>query len=274
MDGLLKYNEAQKTQLLRDIFDGIVTPRKLPKDLYLATANLLNAGVDKGFKPAPKLNRYKNTKVGVGFGEADKELLMELNQNIYMFSAAKTFKQVEEISEALLNDQGELSTWKEFKAQADQTFDTYNESYLKTEYDTAIAQAQSARAWNEIEKQKDTFPNLLYVASNGDATCDICSELDGTILPVDDEFWDIYTPENHFNCGCHLEQIDKYEDVQTTTDNKVEQIDQKLSGIMGAQFRMNPGKDKVIFNEKHGYFDVEPKDKGFAQENFGLPIPE
>jgi hypothetical protein len=37
---------------------------------------------------------------------------------------------------------------------------------------------------------------------------------------------------------------------------------------------MNPGKDGYIFSPDHPYFDVAPKDREFAKENFGLPIPE
>jgi hypothetical protein len=38
-------------------------------------------------------------------------------------------------------------------------------------------------------------------------------------------------------------------------------------------FKMNVGLDKVVFSDKHPYFDVEPKDKKFARNNFDLPIP-
>ena len=39
-------------------------------------------------------------------------------------------------------------------------------------------------------------------------------------------------------------------------------------------FKMNPGKERVVFDKDHPYFDVAKKDVAFAKTNFGLPIPE
>ena len=51
-------------------------------------------------------------------------------------------------------------------------------------------------------------------------------------------------------------------------------MSENMQNLFWLIFKMNPGKDKVIFNKEHPYFDVAPKDKDFAKRNFDLPIPK
>jgi hypothetical protein len=47
-----------------------------------------------------------------------------------------------------------------------------------------------------------------------------------------------------------------------------------MKDIIPKEFRMNSGKDRIIFSPDHPYFQVPEKDRDFASENFGLPIPD
>ena len=123
---------------------------------------------------------------------------------------------------------------------------------------------------NEIEKNKDTLPMLRYSAVMDPNTSEICAPLDGIVAPVDDEVWATIAPLNHFNCRCVL--LQETSDVEKTDGNQ-EKVDE-VTKDMQPLFKMNPGKDKVIFDDKHPYFQVEKKDRAFAADNFGLPIPD
>jgi hypothetical protein len=176
-----------------------------------------------------------------------------------MFSGAKTYQQVE-----LMRDfAAEAKGYKEFREAAMSIYDQYNKVWLRTEYDTAIGQGQSAVKWQQFEEEKDVLPNLRY-STIGDA-CPICQPLNGLTLPVGHPKWKKIAPLNHFHCFCLLEATtDKVENWNT------DPVLEKMSDV----FMMNPGLDGYVFSPKHPYFSVAPKDKALAKNNFNLPIPE
>jgi hypothetical protein len=104
-----------------------------------------------------------------------------------------------------------------------------------------------------------------------DNTSDICEPLDGITLPVDDPFWDEYYPPNHFRCRTTVEQLE--EDANPSSKAEVAEAVEHADKEMDDVFKMNVGKDKVVFNEDHPYFEVPPNDRRFAANNFDLPIP-
>lgn len=248
----IKYTESQIESLLRGIYAGAITPFTLPKKLYKATANLLNSGVD------------------VAFGDVDNELLSEMKNNIYMFSAAKTFQQVLDM-QTFLYEGVEKTSYIDFRNKAREVYVTFNENYLLTEYNTAALLADEAITWKNIIKDKDIFPYLKYVSEPG--ACKICRPLDGITLKVEDPFWRQFGPLNHWECHCKKEQIDKYESVKQTDKSEVLKITNVVGERMQPMFKSNPYFDKKIFTKKHPYFSVPKKYKDLALQNFNLPIP-
>lgn len=255
----MKYSQDDIKKLIDGIYSGEITEYDIPTNLYFATAEYLRTALYQGF--GGTLNDF------IG---KDLELLTTLRENVYMFSAAKTFQEIKEIRSLMFNEDGELRTNREFNKLAEQEFETWNEAYGLTEYNTAVAQATMAGKWNEIEKNKDLLPYLRY-STIGDA-CEICAPLDGLTAPVDDPIWNVITPSNHFNCECLLEQHEA--DADVTPISERDAIFDNVSSKMDDVFKMNPGKDGYIFKGDHPYFDVSKNDRKFAKENFGLPIPE
>lgn len=244
----MQYSEKQIEDLLTGIFEGAITEQDLPEDLYLSIAKFLKQGLYKGY------GMTLETATG-----RDLELLTELRENIYMFSGAKTYSQVLEMRDLLAKSE----SYKEFKEGAMQVYDQYNKTWLLTEYDTAIGQAQMAVKWTGFEKNADILPMLVYSAI-GDA-CDICAPLDGYAAPVEDPVWNSICPLNHFHCMCILIQDD-------SVANKYDVGD--VLDRMDDDFKMNPGKDGYVFKDTHPYFEVAKGDRGLAEKNFNLPIPE
>lgn len=249
----MKYTDKQISKLLDGIFDGSITEFDLPVDYYNAVAEYLKQGLYKGF----------GSDLASATGK-DLELLTELRENVYMFSAAKTYNEVKEISSLLVDGNGEIRTSAEFNKLGRETYDLWNNDWGKTEYNTAIGQGTMAVKWNEIEKNKEILPLLRYSAI-GDA-CDICAPLDGMIAPVNDPVWDSVMPLNHFNCLCTVLQLDEGE---PTADREsiVADVEDRMQPI----FVNNAGKTGEVFTKDHPYFDV-PKELG--RSNFGLKIPE
>lgn len=260
----VQYTESQVNELIRGIYAGKITEYDLPEDLYYAIADRLKAGLFQGF--GGTLGDFPE-------GSTDYELLAELRENVYMFSAAKTFQQLKEMT-ALLTDEDGVKAYREFKQDFQEVFDRYNEDYLQTEYITAIGQAQAANQWVQIEDKKEVLPYLRYSATGGEQVCDICGELDGLTLPVDDPIWNTVYPTNHFRCMCVVEQIDKYEDVKITPEGEAKELEASATAKMQDIFKHNIGKTGEVFSKEHPYFEVPKEDKAFAKRNFDLPIPK
>ena len=266
---MFKYGDKFIQALFRGIYAGKITPRNLPVSLYYAIADYLKKGVYEGY--GATLSALKKPKIPKGFSLKDTELLTELRTNIYLFSAAKTYQQIRTMSSALIDDNGTILPFKQFREKANETYDLYNKTWLQTEYDTAIGQAQAARKWNVIETNKDVLPLLEYSAVIDSRTSEICRPLDGIIAPVGDAIWKKVAPLNHFNCRCLLRPISEGKlTSESVKKSKVEETE----GMMQDLFKMNPGIDGYVVSKEHPYYDVAPKDKAFARKNFNMPIPK
>lgn len=254
------YSEKQIEKLLEDIYSGDVTEYDLPEDLYMAIGRYLEKGLYKGF--GGDLDAFEGK---------DLDLLTELRTNIWMFSAAKTFQQVQDIRDSMFDDKGNARPWIDFRNDGREKYEKWNDDYGRTEWNTAIGQAQTAAHWNNIEKQKDTLPILTF-STNG-SPCAECAPFEGFTAPVGDPIWNWLVPLLHFNCMCILIQQEEDYPVSTNYDEIA-----AYKSTVPDVFQMNPAKDKVIFKDegegKHPYFSVAPKDKEFAEENYGLPIPD
>lgn len=265
---MLKYSDKLVQALFKGIYSRKITNKTLPVSLYYAVADYLKEAVYDGY--GARFSSLKKTKLPAGFSLKDKELMTELRTNIYLFSAAKTYQQVRTMSDALIGDDGKVVSFKEFREKANQTYELYNKTWLQTEYDTAIGQAQSARKWQVIQENKEVLPLLEYSAVIDSRTSEICRPLDGIIAPVDDPIWKKVAPLNHFNCRCML--LPKSDGRLTSESIKKSRVEE-TEGMMQPLFKMNAGMDGYVFSKEHPYFDVAPKDKALAKRNFDLPIP-
>ncbi|CAK0763237.1 Phage_Mu_F domain-containing protein [Gammaproteobacteria bacterium] len=253
------YPQKKIDELIEGIYTGSIIPYDIPEDLYFAVADYLKSGLYKGFGGSL-----------VDFTGKDLELLTELRENIYMFSAAKNFQQLQQIQSLMFDEKGERVSMEEFSKLGEATFERWNSDWGRSEYNTAVHSAQMASKWQEIERTKDVLPNLTY-STIGDA-CDICAPLEGFTAPVNDSAWSSIYPTNHFSCLCVVLQEDNEKELTSKTDKK--EILDSVESKMQPMFKMNSGKDRIIFSTEHPYFKVDKKDSEFAKTNFGLPLPE
>lgn len=84
--------------------------------------------------------------------------------------------------------------------------------------------------------------------------------LDGITLPFDDKFWDEFFPPNGWNCRCEAIQVSKkrYEPSnpsEALARGRAATYKPNADGVnKAAIFRFNPGKEHIIFMDKHPYF--------------------
>ncbi len=140
------------------------------------------------------------------FDSPDYVLREILKQNTWDFSVAKNYNDVIAINNLLLNEEGALRPWHDFKYEAQKIVGN-STRYLKTEYNTVVASAQMSRLYQEIQRDKHIFPFVQFDVVMDGHTSDICTPLNEVIVTVDDPMLVYYFPPNHFNCRTTLRKL-------------------------------------------------------------------
>ena len=237
----LGWTEAQIEQLIDDVYKGVFSIKSLPPKLYDATLEKLTDAIIQGFGSfdTPELQAP----------------LTSLLDGIAVFSGAKTFQQVRDLESKIFDASGSKMKLKDFKEEATKVFETYNDNYLKTEFNTAVSRSRAVREWENIQTQKNIFPLLKYITVGDDRVRGDHILLDEIVRPVDDAFWDTFYPPNGWNCRCIVEQLEQGEEPVTDLRGKKPPTPTKL-------FNNNPAKTGLIFDDKaHPYFKVDKRFK-------------
>lgn len=188
-------------------------------------------------------------------------LLKHLQTNVYMFSRAKTYTELEEIRNMLYDKKGNIKPFSKFFKDVRKVHNDYNKAYLESEYIFASQSARMASKWADFEKYGDRY-YLQYRTANDDRVRADHRALHDTTLPIDDTFWSKFFPPNGWRCRCDVVQVRKSKypvsDSATANDlgNKATYTI-RANGVNTSEiFRFNPGKEKTIFPESHPYFDA------------------
>lgn len=237
------FTEKEGEDLIQKIYSGVNNLKKLPKNILDKTFNYLMKGVVQGFGGA-----VSDFELGTPY----EEMITALNENISVFSQAKTITQVQEMMSFLVED-GEVVPFNEFKKKALDVYKDYNVTYLNTEYGVAVGQSRNAAYWVDIEDKKETLPYLKYQTVGDGRVRPSHKALDGIIRRVDDAFWKKYMPMNGWKCRCIVQQI---------ADGKETDLSNfKAPTDVPELFQMNPGIDKVVFSDEHPYFKTAKRIK-------------
>ena len=263
----------QEEKIFEDIWRDAITVFALPLVLFTDTFQELEKALFRGF--GAKIEDFSE-------GSKERILLTKLRENLNRFSAAKTFQNVRDTVVFRL-DEGRLRPFNEFIRDAKKIFNTYNDTWLKVEFDTAVAQAQSADQWIDIQRDKDVLPLLKYQTAGDNRVRPEHASWDGIVKPVDDPFWDTHTPPNDWGCvqRCFLIQLKAGEEKVTSLKERLKKVKKDTKGEIttlentSGLFSNNPGKDQFIFKETkkgpHPYFLVPKNMEAFKRQNFGLP---
>lgn len=121
--------------------------------------------------------------------------------------------------------------------------------YQKTERNTTIARARSAKQYNTFLQEKDLYPNIKWIPSRSADPREAHRLFYGKVLPADHPFWQENFPGNLWNCKCDW----------THTDEPVTSFPQANvkphSGLEG-----NPALTGEIFSEKTTWFKKAGKE--------------
>lgn len=178
-------------------------------------------GVDpKGMSPVSKplfdisnsaLQKGIDTSFSAEFGKADPDFINQFKTNAAVFSAFKSHAQQNEIAAQLIDKDGNLRSYYEFKKAVLGTSikADYNQNWLKTEYNMAVRSARVAEKWKQFEKTKHIYPNLEYIESTAAEKRPEHLDWVGTILPIEHPWWNKHTPPVDWGCECSIEATSK-----------------------------------------------------------------
>jgi SPP1 gp7 family putative phage head morphogenesis protein len=175
-----------------------------------------------------------------------------LQRSDYIFSGMKTFHELNEAFPSLLDENGERKPFERFLNDVQSIDKTYNQNYLRAEYNFAQSSAQMAAKWEGFMEDGDRY-NLQYRTAGDDKVRPQHAALNGVTLPPSDSFWEEFYPPNGWNCRCTVVQVRKTKYPATDHDEAVTLGDSALQNDTKGIFRFNSGKEGKTFPDYNPY---------------------
>ncbi|HRY33410.1 MAG TPA: DUF935 family protein [Bacteroidales bacterium] len=233
-------------QVLLGVFNN---SRLFDPEYYRYLARELTAGLLQGWNSHP-----------FEYSDMDHSVLTMMEANIFRFSAAKDMALLQQLNE-LITD---ATTFDDFKKKAEPLLKSFNLSYMRTEFDTAVGTGINAARYREQLSQSDVLKYWKYQTAGDNRVRESHQALDGKILPANDAAWNTIYPPNGWHCRCEVIAISepgKGEKV-ANGDNVIQllqtsNVDQhgnsELDRMIKSGFGINRGNLALVFNENQVY---------------------
>ena len=175
-----------------------------------------------------------------------------LQESDRIFSGYKAFCELGEAFPSLIDENGNKKPFNRFLNDVKKIDQTYNERYLRAEYNFAEASGYMASKWEEYAADGDEY-YLQYRTANDGQVRPEHAALHGVTLPPSDDFWNTYYPPNGWNCRCTVVQVLKREHEPTPHEEAMRRGSEALAKDRKGMFRFNPGKQEKIFPDYNPY---------------------
>lgn len=226
---------------LRNIYRRDFNPHDdIEPNLFNAIAKILGGAVSKA---APALG--------------EDPFFHALRHSTDVFSAFKVHRTQNDMAARLLDSNGNLKPFKQWKEEVLPIADHQCHNWLQTEYNTAVLRARQAAAWQQFQAEKDVLPNLKWMPSTSPNPGADHRPFWNTILPVDHPFWDQHRPGDRWNCKCSLTSTDKPVTAVPSVPSEPS-VNNPQPGL-----KDNPGKSQAVFSDDHPYFPSDCKHCAF-----------
>ena len=200
----------------------------------------------------------------VKYDSIDYSKLVHLEKNVYQFCGAKNWQMMKDLT-LLTKDQDKIRPFNEFKKLAGNVLNDYQGTYLKAEYNAAIAGAQMASKWVDVEKtaQNKSMDDILlqYRTAEDGRVRDAHKALNRITRPASDPMWNTYYPPNGWNCRCTVVKLNRGD---VTSEKK---RDESIGPVeIPKIFATNLGKEGLVFPKNSPYYIGLPEDVEKANE--------
>lgn len=176
--------------------------------------------------------------------DPDDDFRDAVMRNNAVFSAFKVHRMQNDMARLLLDSDGNLKPFEQWKNEVMPIASHQVGAWLRTEYDTAVIRAHQAADWQQFEREKDVLPNLRWMPSTSITPGADHKRFWGTVRPIDDAFWSEHRPGDRWNCKCGLSSTDD----PVTPIPDFDSRDKAQDGLEN-----NPGKDGKLFSDNHPY---------------------
>lgn len=178
-----------------------------------------------------------------------------LRHSTDVFSAFKVHRAQNDMAARLLDSNGNLKPFNQWRDEVLPIADHQCHNWLETEYNTAVLRARQAANWQQFQAEKDILPNLKWLPSTSPNPGEDHRPFWNTILPVDHPFWNEHRPGDRWNCKCDL----------TSTDEPATSVPSGSPAGNAPQpgLKDNPGKSQAVFSDDHPYFPSDCKHCAF-----------
>lgn len=211
---------------LKNVYDGLTEP--IEPSLFKITNEAIGHGISVGV---------------LQYGKPNPAFLGHMQKTGTWFSARKTYQQQQELARLLMSEDGKTKrSWKDFQKAAQGVISNYNQTWLKTEYNTAIRAARNGSRWQEYEANADLYPNLEYLPSRAATPRPEHKPFYHVVRPLNDEFWTKHYPPSEYNCMCGVEPSD---DAVTPLPT--------VQPAPAPGLDHNPGQTQAVFSDTHPY---------------------
>lgn len=220
-------------KMARRVFDKELKKGNIDLETWKITTGLFAKQVQDGFG---------KRLADMSFGTPEHSLLSNLLENAGVFAAFKNHQNVSQLVGLLVDKNGRIRPYEEFRDLALELNKDYNRNWLQAEYQTARLTARQAKNWQRYQEDLDLFPNFTYQTAGDERVRLNHRPLDGITLPFNDPFWDTWFPPNGWRCRCDGKQsagslVLPPEDLPKPKDG----------------FAFNPGKAQKIVDDSHPY---------------------
>jgi SPP1 gp7 family putative phage head morphogenesis protein len=225
------------------------------RDLFLSFAGKFSQVLQEKFKARNPVN----TGVGIEYGVQNDAVTTAMETNLFHFSAAKTLAELQQLNQLYR----ESKSLADYLGKARQLAGKFNETWARTEYNTAGLVAESSATYHRLKGQVDLFPYWEYRTVGDDKVRDAHQKLDGVILHVNDPRWKKLYPPNDWNCRCYViprmrhEVIGvNFEEMQARVDEYLGTPEHKTSETQG--FATNRAESNEVFSGNQFYIRKFP----------------
>jgi len=139
-----------------------------------------------------------------------------MHARAFVVAGAVKAELVADFHQAIVKAIEQGTTLDEFREDFDRIVATHGWSYnggrgwrSAVIYNTNLRMARAAGRWQQIERLKDKRPYLRYVAVKDSRTRPEHAGWHGTVLPVDDPWWQSHYPPNGWSCRCTVQSLSR-----------------------------------------------------------------
>lgn len=218
---------------IKDIYNGTIKEGDISPELFEGISKVIRKAAEKGTSQSSF--------------NPDQEFKHQLLHSADVFSAFKVHSAQQAIASALVDEKGNLRSFRDFKEAVLPIASHQCGRWLRTEYDTAVIRAHQAADWQQYADEADVFPNLEWMPSTSVNPGSDHQVFWHTILPINDPFWSQHRPGDRWNCKFSLRPTDKTPTGRPSSASPVNTDPQP--GLDS-----NPGKTKELFSQSHPYF--------------------